>query len=233
MVKCPPWLNVTEVTHLKQAVAQIMVAIAKRIPEQPTQDQIVPLSPFMPHLEEAATQLTAAIPDEDLVRPFIGLGRFYEGKGFYQQAEPWLQQCCEIVETRLGTDHPHFAASLNNLALLYEVQGRYSESEPLLVRSLAIREQQLGVNHSDVATSLNNLARLYESQGRYSEAEPLLVRSWIILYFVFGKDHPNTQKVMSNLCDFLQKMMSENRTAELSNHLLTQNLLAYLRQQAE
>jgi hypothetical protein len=34
----------------------------------------------------------------------------------------------------LGKKHPHFASSLNNLALLYNSQGRYSEAESLYLQ---------------------------------------------------------------------------------------------------
>jgi hypothetical protein len=50
---------------------------------------------------------------------------------------------------------------------------------------------------------------------------------------VLGQDHPNTQTAMRNLYGFLQKVITENRTAELSDNPMTQKLLADLRQQAE
>ncbi|MFB2937931.1 tetratricopeptide repeat protein [Aerosakkonemataceae cyanobacterium BLCC-F154] len=50
------------------------------------------------------------LDDEDLITPFNGLGRFYKGQSFSQQAEVWYQQCRDIVKQRLGEEHPHFAA---------------------------------------------------------------------------------------------------------------------------
>ena len=43
-----------------------------------------------------------------------------------------------LAEKEFGPDHPHVAASLNNLAELYRAQGRYADAEPLYERSLAI-----------------------------------------------------------------------------------------------
>jgi CHAT domain-containing protein len=65
-----------------------------------------------------------------------------------------------IREQQLGPDHPHTAASLNNLGMLYWAMGRWPEAEPFLQRALQICEQQLGPAHPDTATSLNNLAIL-------------------------------------------------------------------------
>ncbi len=89
-------------------------------------------------------------------------------------------------------------------------------------------ERQFGAEHPDVATSLNNLAGLYESQGRYSEAEPLSLRALAIFCTQLGAKHPHTQTVFGNLKEFLRQTIAANRTAELSDHSLTQNLLQQL-----
>ncbi|WP_156120477.1 hypothetical protein [Neosynechococcus sphagnicola] len=63
---------------------------------------------------------------------------------------------------------------------------------------------------------------------RYSDAEPLYVRSCEILLSVLGQEHPNTQTVIGTLIQFLLQVMAENRTAELSDAPITQQLLAVL-----
>ena len=44
--------------------------------------------------------------------------------GNYAAAEPLLRQALEIRRTALGEDHPDYAASLNNLAVLYCDDGQ-------------------------------------------------------------------------------------------------------------
>ncbi len=127
------------------------------------------------------------------------LASLYNENGNYSEAEPLYLRSLEIVERKLGADHPNVAIILNNLAGLYESQGRYSEAEPLYLRSLEIREKQLGADHPDVAISLNNLALLYKLQGRYSEAEPLYLRSLEISEKQLGADHPNVAAILSGL----------------------------------
>jgi tetratricopeptide (TPR) repeat protein len=121
-----------------------MVAVAKEISERPTLEELVALNPAIPHLTEAATLQKDWLSDEDLIKPFVGLGRCYEGQGSYHQAEPWHEQCLSIARNYFGEEHPDVTESLNNLALLYDSQGRYDEAEPLYVQALEIAERKLG-----------------------------------------------------------------------------------------
>jgi tetratricopeptide (TPR) repeat protein len=187
------------IDELKRSVVQTLIAIAQEFPQTPIRTQILTVTPVVPHWIEVVTNLEPWISNEDLIWPYLGLGRFYEGQGSYMEAEPWLTQCLAATGDRLGEHHPDVASSLNNLAGLYQSQGRYGEAEPLYVRSLSIYEQQLGEHHPDVATSLNNLAGLYYSQGRYGEAEPLYVRSLSICEQQLGEHHPDVASSLNNL----------------------------------
>ena len=60
----------------------------------------------------------------------------------------------------LGQDHPDYATSLNNLAMLYRAMGDHAAALPLFRQALEIRRTALGENHPDYAASLNNLAVL-------------------------------------------------------------------------
>ncbi|MEQ8972742.1 MAG: tetratricopeptide repeat protein [Coleofasciculus sp. C1-SOL-03] len=191
--------ELTEASELKQQFCQGMVKAAQQIPETPTKDDIVIATPMIPHLAEAATTHKAWFSDQDLILPFVGLGRFYQGQGLYTQALPWYKQCLLVAKERLGEDHPHVSTSLNNLANLYRSQGRYSEAEPLYQQALELYKRLLGDDHPSVATSLNDLAGLYESQGRYDEAEPLYLQALEMKKRLLGDDHPNTITVRDNL----------------------------------
>ncbi|WP_226577243.1 tetratricopeptide repeat protein, partial [Microseira wollei] len=185
--------------NVRQAFVPVFVEIAKTIPDSPTIDLIESLKFAIPHLEEVAENLTNALNDEDLISPFCGLGRFYEGQGSYSLAEPWCRQCLSAVKTRLGDDHHYVATSLNNLAGLYNSQVRYSEAEPLYLQALQLRKRLLGEDHPDVALSLNNLAGLYNSQVRYSEAEPLYLQALQLRKRLLGEDHPDVALSLNNL----------------------------------
>jgi tetratricopeptide (TPR) repeat protein len=217
-----------EADTLKRQYCQRMVAMAQTIPQTPTRDQILAVTPAIPHIAEAATTWQQWLQDDAVDWPFIGLGRFYEGQGAYGQAEPWYTDCLAVARERLGEAHPDVATSLNNLAELYRSQGRYGEAKPLYQEALALYKQLLGEAHPDVATSLNNLAELYRSQGRYGEAEPLYVQALTIAVQRLGEDHPNTQTIKGNFVGLLKAVVAAGQTHLLSNHPTTQALLAQI-----
>jgi len=170
--------ELTTAEELKRGFCQALVTVARDIPSTPTLQQL---------------------SDEDLIWPFVGLGRFYSGQGAYEQALPWYRKCVSAIGERLGQEHPSVASSLNNLAGLYSSQGRYAEAQPLYQEALEMSKRLLGEEHPSVALSLNNLAGLYSSQGRYAEAEPLYVQALEIAERQLGANHPNTITFRENL----------------------------------
>ncbi|MEO0967299.1 MAG: FxSxx-COOH system tetratricopeptide repeat protein [Cyanobacteria bacterium J06639_18] len=203
--------NLAVAERQKQVFAAAMAAIAKKIPQTPTHEDIKLFTDNIPHLTEAAENLTAAISDKDLTWVFTGLGRFYKGQGLYTLAEPWCKQGLSVVKERLGDEHPDVALSLDNLADIYHLQGRYAEAESLYQQALSMTKRLLGDEHSDVALSLNNLALLYQSQGRYSEAESLYQQALSMTKRLLGEDHPNVAGILNNLAEIysLQGRYSE------------------------
>ena len=95
-------------------------------------------------------------------------------QGKYAEAIPLAERAVTLARRHLGEEHPYYATSLNNLAVLYTSMGRYEDAEPLYQKAMEIRRRVLGEEHPYYATSLNNLAGLYESMGRYEEAFHLL-----------------------------------------------------------
>ncbi|WP_309232612.1 tetratricopeptide repeat protein [Cylindrospermum sp. FACHB-282] len=213
--------------ELKQAFASVFVDIAKEIPESPTQEFIKSVKNAIPHLAEVAQNMTAAISDETLILPFVGLGKFYEAQGLYQLAESWREQSVSVVKSRLGEEHSYVAASFNNLAALYEFQGRYKEAEHLYLKALELSQRLLGEEHPDVASSYNNLAYLYDSQGKYTEAEHLYLKSLKLRQRLLGDEHPDVASSFSNLAYiyYLQGRYTEAESLHLEALELRQKLL--------
>ena len=205
--------SLTEFDEFKQAFVATMVAIAKKIPSTPTQEQIQAWTPVIPHIAEVAETLSQILTDEDLIWPFVGLGKFYQGQGAYQLAEPWYKKCLDQAKARFGSEHLGVATSLNNLAGLYRDQGRYQEAEPLLQQALKMTKRLLGESHPDVATSLNNLAGLYKSQRRYQEAEPLYHKALEMRKRLLGESHPFVATSLNNLAE-LYRDQGQYKAAE-------------------
>jgi Flp pilus assembly protein TadD len=191
--------ELAEADELKRGYCQAMVAVAKDIPETPTLIEITQATLNIPHLAETATVYQDWLSDDDLIWPFFGLNKFYQGQGAYEQTLPWNEQSLLAARKRFGDEHPSVADSLNNLAFLYYSQGRYSDAEPLYIQALSMSKRLLGDEHPSVATSLNNLAFLYYSQGRYSDAEPLYIQALSMRKRLLGDEHPDVAQSLNNL----------------------------------
>nr|OEJ77126.1 hypothetical protein BH720_01150 [Desertifilum tharense IPPAS B-1220] len=188
-----------EQQQFKAAFAHVMLDIAQQIPQQPTRDLILELTPYIPHLAEVADCLTGCLSDEDFDWPANGLGRFYQGQGLYAQAETWYRQCLDKTEERLDIDHPSITANLNNLAQLYRAQGKHREAEHLLLQAIKIDRRSLSTNPLHLAAHLSNLAQLYRAQERYIEAEPLFLEVLYIDQQSLPKNHPDLATDLNNL----------------------------------
>ena len=184
---------------LKQVVCKVMVAKADAITKSATVEEFNILKSAIPHLQEVANKLPDYLADEDLIKPFAGLGLFYSRQGLYNLAEPWLIQGKEISLTRLGENHPNTATILNNLAELYESQGKYEQAEPLFLQAIEIDKIALPDNHPSLATHLNNLAGLYRYQGKYEQAEPLFLQAIEIDKIALPDNHPELATDLNNL----------------------------------
>ena len=94
--------------------------------------------------------------------------------GDYAAAAKIGERIKQIRQRILGNEHPDYATSLNNLAVLYESIGSYERAEPLYLETIKIYGKVLGKEHPDYATSLNNLADLLAKQKKYAQSTSLL-----------------------------------------------------------
>ena len=107
-----------DAVRLKQGFCQVIANVASEIPEVLTPTDIAAFVSTIPHLIESVTEQQKWLNDADLIWPFVGLGRFYQGQSNYDKAQPWIEQCLVCMKHRLGCEHPDVASSLNNLASL-------------------------------------------------------------------------------------------------------------------
>lgn len=87
----------TQAETLKEAFAQVMVAVAKQITTQMDSELITAIAPAIPHIEETATTWKNTISNEDLTCLFLGLSNFYESQGLNQKAAHWYQQYILLI----------------------------------------------------------------------------------------------------------------------------------------
>ena len=135
------------------------------------------------------------------------------GQGKSRDALPLAGQVTDIRQKVLGEQHPEYANSLNNLALLHEALGDSAKAEPLYRQALDINRRVLGERHPGYATSLNNLGVLYKSLGDAAKAEPLIVEALDINRTVLGEKDPAYVTNLNNLAS-LYKSMGNSAKAE-------------------
>ena len=214
-------VKTTEDRSLQDAFVSQLIAIASRMPQDPTTKHILAFALVRSHLQEVAEHYPEELQRDDLLWVFNGLARFYEGQGLLAQAELWCANCLQLTQRLFEGDHPTVATSLNNLAYLYKSQGRYSEAEPLLQAALAMLQRLFEGDHPNVASSLNNLAALYQTQGRYSKAEPLLQAALTTTQRLFEGDHPNVASSLNNLALLYQTQGRYSKAEPLLQAALT------------
>ncbi|MBK9109758.1 MAG: CHAT domain-containing protein [Saprospiraceae bacterium] len=128
---------------------------------------------------------------------------------------------------KVGKEHPKYASSINNLAILYRAIMNFEKAELLFLESKAIREKTLGREHSDYASSLNNLATLYSDMGEYEKAELLYLEDKIIVESALGNEHPDYAISLNNLA-ILYWEMADYQKAEplfIENKALVEKIL--------
>ena len=133
-------------------------------------------------------------------------GRILFLKRDYTGAEKWYLESKVIRGKVQGREHPDYAVTLNNLALLYRIMGQYDKAEPLYLEAKAIREKALGREHPDYASTLNGLAVLYQEMAQLDKAEPLYLESKAIREKALGREHPDYATSLNNLAALYQRM---------------------------
>ncbi|MGD1901779.1 MAG: tetratricopeptide repeat protein [Geitlerinemataceae cyanobacterium] len=169
----------------------------------------------------------------DTASSLNNLAALYKSQGKYEAAETLYQRALEIRERQLGSAHPDPAGRIDKMAALKAAQGKYESAEPLYLRALDIWERQLGSDHPDTAVSFGNLAQLHTQQKRYADAEMGLVKALQIFMGAFNNaQHPYVTETVRRIHNLVAAAINDGRTAELSDHPLTQHLLAQLSQQS-
>ena len=137
------------------------------------------------------------------------------GQGRFAKAISAASEVADIRKRILGEQHPAYASSLHNLALLHMRLGEYVRAERLYIEAQNVLKRSVGEKHFDYATSLQNLALLYSSMGDYVRAESYFVQSHEILKQALGERHPSYATSLINLAGLYSGMGELSRAEPL------------------
>jgi CHAT domain-containing protein/Flp pilus assembly protein TadD len=114
-------------------------------------------------------------------------------------AENTLRYVLEIREKLLGKDHPHCAASWNNLGALYYGRGDLTAATAAFQQAETIQLKHLGVNHPRLATTRGNLALVHQIKGDFAAALKSFREVLAIVEATAGKESTACATALNNL----------------------------------
>ncbi|CAF4651435.1 unnamed protein product, partial [Rotaria sp. Silwood2] len=158
------------------------------------------------------------------------LGSVYYRMGEYSKALSSYERSLEIKKIALPPNHPHLAASYNNIGLVYSNMGEHSKALSSHERSLEIQKIALPPNHPDLAASYNNIGSVYDNMGEYSKALSSHERSVEIQKIALPPNHPdsaisynNIGSVYYNMGEYSKALSSYERSVEIRKIALPPN----------
>ncbi len=150
------------------------------------------------------------------------LSRHYQMQGRVSEAEQTCRSALEVIETKLGNDHPLSGSVMHHLAVLFREQGRYNEAAELCKTVLSLRNRAFPSGHSVILDAMIDLAVCYDGLKQYDEAEKLYKEVWTLA------EESGSRQI---LCAFLLRLA--NHYGQAGNGARVQQLLEQALEVAE
>ena len=88
--------------------------------------------------------------------------------GMKEKAVEYLYKALDIFEKNVGTEHPLYSASLNNMAIYYYNERKLNKSIEFLERASEISKKTMGVNSDNYKNILSNIDFIKEELAKNS-----------------------------------------------------------------
>jgi len=158
-------------------------------------------------IDRGAARLEAEFREQPAVRARLmtALGAIYRELGLFERAATLLESALELRRATWGDDHPEYADSLDEWALLLHARAEQQAAEPPMREALEIRRRHLGEYSAEVAESLQHLAVLLQDQGDLDGAERLFRDVLERRRALHGQRHPEVAETLSDLALTLKR----------------------------
>ena len=130
------------------------------------------------------------------------------------RALPLVNRAVDILERKLGPEHPRLAPILMDRAFIDDMEGKLSLAEADALRSVNILTREAGPNGINTAWAKARLAGFYLNDGRIEEAEALLPASVEAQRRFY--DHPNWH-VAASLAELARLRAMQSRIADAAS----------------
>jgi len=144
----------------------------------------------------------------------LTLGGIESGRGDYEAARIAFTRALEIQTALLGAEHPHLAATQNNLGSVHIHDGDYEQAQVLFEHALENFAVSYGSEHPRVATALTGLGVLYERLHKYDQAEQTHARALKIRTNAFGERSADAALSLGNLASAILAKGEFERAAQ-------------------
>ena len=126
-------------------------------------------------------------------------GRIYHRLLQYKKSLEHEQRALEMIEATHKGNHPHVAASLDNVGSAYGALGKYQDALAYHKRALEMREAIYAGHHSDVAASLDKVGSTYEELGQHQEALTYHKRALEMREAIYAGHHSDVAASLDNV----------------------------------
>jgi CHAT domain-containing protein len=152
---------------------------------------------------------------EDRVEALHALGFLQMSLGDWTHAEATMGKTLDLLKRAVGTMHPRYAYTLQNLADLHNRTGNLARGVALREEASAILRQTLGPSHHQYARSLVNLASAYLFLDRQDKADPLLDEALPILQKSSGPQRADFAQALNTLAGLYGRRQRPELAARL------------------
>jgi len=140
--------------------------------------------------------------------------------GQYKESENSFKKLMAADSITIGTNHPDYAITLLNVALLYLDENKLLTAERALQKSLDILKSNGESKSVTYAICLNNLSRVYQQSGRLNEAISTLQQALKVYEKTVGKQSPEYATATFNLGTAYLYQKSPKALAKLKEALI-------------
>ncbi len=174
------------------------------------------------HSLEIQEKIQGSEPEKysrDYAKTLHQLAINYGYKRDFRKAGELYQQAVEVLENRLGKDHPDVAEELFSLGTLYKFEND-NKAIPYFSRALKIWEQN-GENEyqGNIYKVVGNLAEIYQKKGDFLNAEKFQERLLEMSEKEFGSDSPHLKWTLEQLAEIYQALERTEKLEKIETRL--------------
>jgi len=152
--------------------------------------------------------------DTTVAKLWFYVGYYHQAMSDYENAEPSLNNCLDVLFELVEYDHPYIGMAMNTLGYVLNEQGKFTDAEALYKRALEIAREKLPENHQDIANILANLGVLNYKLDRLDDAKSLTLEALEIRKVALGENSVEVGRSFSDLGDIALKEGNNEEAAK-------------------